>query len=224
MKTDNASHPRSRSRRDAEFATFWKQAVTNRFHTGAIAPSSRFLAEAMLSVLPPNHPPRRILEVGPGTGPVTRELARRLQPGDQLTLCEINPDFVAQLRQWHGTLPSARQAQIGIVQGDILRHEPPDGGYHHIFCGLPFNNFPLDLIRAMFVHFRRLGLPGATFSYFEYLGIREAKAAIPGRAFDRARDLAELMGGYARRAQTHEFVVWRNIPPARVRHLRAGAL
>ena len=37
-----------------------------------------------------------------------------------------------------------------------------------------------------------------------------------------ARDLAALMGGYSRRAQTHEFIVWRNFPPARVRRDARG--
>jgi len=34
--------------------------------------------------------PSRILEVGPGTGPVTKKILDHLQPGDQFDAVEIN--------------------------------------------------------------------------------------------------------------------------------------
>src|SRR3712207_2100544 len=42
--------------------------------TGAVAPSSRFLAAAMTGPLSRRTKPARILEVGPGTGAVTRKI------------------------------------------------------------------------------------------------------------------------------------------------------
>src|SRR5438552_1607696 len=38
----------------------------------------------------PTRSPRRILEVGPGTGAVTVEILRQLRPGDQFDIVEIN--------------------------------------------------------------------------------------------------------------------------------------
>src|SRR5947208_12193139 len=67
--------------------------------TGAILPSSRFLARALVRHLRVPRPACRILEVGPGTGSVTREIARLLGPGDRLDAVEINPYFVGLLRQ-----------------------------------------------------------------------------------------------------------------------------
>src|SRR5271166_5309832 len=62
--------------------------------TGAILPSSRFLARALVKPLRLPRTASRILEVGPGTGSVTREIARRLLPGDRLDAVEINGHFV----------------------------------------------------------------------------------------------------------------------------------
>src|SRR5260370_26052180 len=52
--------------------------------TGAILPSSRFLARALVSQLRGPRAPARILEVGPGTGSVTRAIARCLGPDHPL--------------------------------------------------------------------------------------------------------------------------------------------
>src|SRR4051794_9569006 len=67
--------------------------------TGAILPSSRFLARALVRHLRGPRAPSRILEVGPGTGSVTCEIARRMLPGDRLDAVEINDRFVRLLEE-----------------------------------------------------------------------------------------------------------------------------
>src|ERR1700677_5031446 len=67
--------------------------------TGAVLPSSRFLARALTHPLRQPRSPARILEVGPGTGSVTRAIARRMGRGDRLDAVEINDHFVALLRE-----------------------------------------------------------------------------------------------------------------------------
>ena len=70
------------------------RAFRRNFHTtGAILPSSRFLARAMTFDLKGPRRPARILEVGPGTGAVTREIVRHLQDDDRFDAVEINPSF-----------------------------------------------------------------------------------------------------------------------------------
>src|SRR5205809_32873 len=66
--------------------------------TGAVLPSTRFLARALVSELRTPREPARILEVGPGTGSVTKEILHHLQARDRLDLVEINPRFVTLLR------------------------------------------------------------------------------------------------------------------------------
>ncbi|WP_380281109.1 hypothetical protein [Kitasatospora purpeofusca] len=66
--------------------------------TGAVAPSGGDLVNAL--VVPATSRPDRpisVLEVGAGTGAVTRRLVRVLRPGDRLHVVESNPRFVQRL-------------------------------------------------------------------------------------------------------------------------------
>ena len=56
---------------------FLTEAVRNFRHTGAVWPSSPILARAMTRSIAEVEGPRRILEVGPGTGPFTKAILRR---------------------------------------------------------------------------------------------------------------------------------------------------
>src|SRR6185369_3494678 len=75
----------------AFFGQFRRQYHT----TGSIMPSSRALGRALTRPLRKAAGPRRVLEVGPGTGAVTAEIVRALKPGDNLDIVEINAEFVA---------------------------------------------------------------------------------------------------------------------------------
>src|SRR5205085_1937778 len=79
----------------AFFGEFRRQFRT----TGAILPSSRFLARALVYQLRQPRPAARILEVGPGTGSVTRAIARHMLPDDRLDAVEINERFVNHLER-----------------------------------------------------------------------------------------------------------------------------
>src|SRR6266568_3044798 len=72
----------------ADCGAFFRAFRRNFHTTGAILPSSRFLARAMVSDLKGPRGPARILEVGPGTGAVTREIVRLLQDEDRLDAVE----------------------------------------------------------------------------------------------------------------------------------------
>ncbi|MGZ5939428.1 MAG: class I SAM-dependent methyltransferase, partial [Rhizomicrobium sp.] len=60
---------------------------------GAIAPSSPALARAVAAQVDPAKP-GPILELGPGTGAITKELLGRGVAPERLTLIEYDPDFV----------------------------------------------------------------------------------------------------------------------------------
>ena len=86
-------------RRLSEYGLFFRQVLTNYHTTGAILPSGRFLASALTWFVGNEHAgPRRILEVGPGTGAVTQRIVAALGPHDQLDLVELNESFVGRLR------------------------------------------------------------------------------------------------------------------------------
>lgn len=203
--------------------TFLRQTVT-RFHdTGAIAPSSRWLARALAAPLASRDAgPRQILEAGPGTGAVTAEIVKHLRPGDRLVLSEINPVFVAHLERRLRGDPrlSPWRGQIEIRPGPVQGIED-EARFAHIVCGLPFNNFDPSLVREIFAVFRRALQPGGTLGFFEYAGVRRLKALLAGRSERvRLREVARAIQAEISRSEAAQRLVLLNLPPARVHCLR----
>src|SRR6202158_2626925 len=80
--------------------------------TGAVTPSGRILARTMARYVEPKLP-GRVVELGPGTGPVTEALVEHGIDPARLILVEFNPRFCALLR--------ARFPTATVLQGDAYR-------------------------------------------------------------------------------------------------------
>src|SRR5262245_8969318 len=92
-----------------EYRVFFREFRRNFQTTGAIAPSGRRLAKALARfVSERRNGERRILEVGPGTGAVTRAIVAAMGPADRLDLVELNDTFVDVLRRRFETDPAFR--------------------------------------------------------------------------------------------------------------------
>ena len=209
----------------AEHLEFFRQ-YRRRFQTtGAVAPSSRFLARALARPLQQHTGPCRVLEVGPGTGAVTRRIARLLKPDDRLDLVELNENFVGVLKHRFDHDPDFRRvadrSEIHQCPVQEFRAARP---YDYIVSGLPFNNFPPELVREIFgVFFEHLA-PGGVLSYFEDRDMRPLRTAVSNRA-GRARlgELESVLRDYLGRHRFRRDWVFVNIPPAWVQHLRRDA-
>ncbi len=143
--------------------------------TGAILPSGRRLSTALAHFVRESagDRPRRILEVGPGTGAVTRHLIRSMRATDCLDLVELNASFVACLNERFRSDPEFRPvAQRSRVLHCPIENLPADTAYDVIVSGLPMNNFAVAEVEHILGILRRLAAPGATLSFFEYMGIR----------------------------------------------------
>ena len=107
------SHPANPKKpldeRLADEARFIRTWFENPVGTGAVSPSGRFLARAMARAVDPANP-GPIVELGPGTGPVTDALIARGVAPERLVLVEFDPDFCRLLRQ--------RYPAATVVQGD----------------------------------------------------------------------------------------------------------
>jgi phospholipid N-methyltransferase len=71
---------------------FWHflwAAVANQGQTGSIIPSQRFLVDKMIAPVPRDFA-GQIVELGPGSGPLTLRLAERC-PRARILACEVNP-------------------------------------------------------------------------------------------------------------------------------------
>ena len=207
-----------------ECGTFLRESRRHFRDTGALLPSSRFLARALAAPLAGQRPPCRILEVGPGTGSVTRAILRRLQPGDQLDCVELNDHFVERLELCfkHDRRFTPFRDQVRVIHSPVEELDG-EGMYDFIVSGLPLNNFPVGLVRDIFKAYSRLLKPGGVLSYFEYVLIRHLKTPFAGRR-ERRRlyRVGRLVGRYIRSYQVRRQPVLMNVPPAVVRLVAAG--
>lgn len=207
-----------------EYTTFFRQ-FRERFETtGAIAPSSRFLARAMAQPLRQRRGgPVRVLEIGPGTGAVTRTLVRHIREGDRFDLVELNESFVEMLngRFQNDENWSRVRAQSQIHSVPIQQFQA-DGPYDYVISGLPLNNFPSDLVEEIFHAYFRLLKPGGVLSYFEYQFVRSVRTRI-GKREERQRLSAidATMRSYTERLRFRRDWIFLNLPPAWVQHLRS---
>jgi len=208
----------------AECKQFYRQFREQYHTTGSILPSSRALARAMTRPMRRAKPPRRILEVGAGTGAVTAEIVRQLRRGDQFDIVEINADFVAYLGQRFSEEPDfrRRRAQSRIMHCP-LQEVPGEHGYDFMISGLPLNNFSLDLVEDIYRSYERLLKPDGTLTCFEYVWIRAMKMPFVSASEQiRLVKLTQYLQAKIRRYQIGEEIVFLNVPPAVARHLRFG--
>jgi len=161
---------------------------------GAVTPSGKALARTMAAFVDPRIP-GPILELGPGTGPVTDALVRRGVAQDRLILVEFNPEFCQLLKR--------RFPKATIVQGDAydlretlsgLLEEPAAA----TVSSLPLFTKPMDQRLELLETAYGMMHPDAPFIQFTYAVV----PPIPARS-----------QGYRTRASNR---IWRNLPPARV--------
>ena len=168
--------------------------------TGAVMPSSRALARAMARYVDPNST-GPVIELGPGTGPVTEALVRHGVDPARLVLVEFNPDFCRLLR--------TRYPAATVVQGDAYRlrrllethvAEPAAA----VVSGLPLVTKPLRTRLRLISDAMSLLAEGAPFVQFTY-------AMVP--------PIPKTLSGLTTEASE---LIWMNLPPARVWVYRAA--
>lgn len=206
----------------SEYAQFFREFRRDFHHTGAILPSGSFLAAALARpVAAAASGARALLEVGPGTGSVTRALAQRMRPDDRLDAVEINPQFAELLgrRVQQEEVFRPHRDRIRILTAPI-QEVPGEAVYDVIVCGLPFNNFTPDEITSIFAALVRLIRPGGVLSYFEYALVRALKMPFVDRAERaRLRAVGAVMNGFIDQGLVGRDYVLCNVPPAIVRRL-----
>ena len=211
----------------SDYLTFCREFRKAAYTTGALAPSGRRLASALAEPVR-NHSERdyngatRILEVGPGTGAVTRELVRHVRPGDCLDLVEINSRFLDVLQHRFESEPAFQQVadRTRIFNRPIQEWKPAED-YQFIICGLPFNNFEIGLVKSIFRRFGDLMAPHGTLVFFEYAWVRNLRLLMATieerrRVGGVGRVLRRYLNCYEFRCRT----IYANVPPAIVHYLR----
>lgn len=179
---------------------FFIQFIKDLKKTGAIAPSSKFLARDLVDQLKTdlansNCPPLNILELGPGTGPLTKEIIKLLRPVDHLDLVEIQKNFYKIIYE------KFKDKNISVHFSDILNFNP-NRTYDYIFSSLPYENMPRHINRQIWEKKLSLCASKAYISYFKYVKFKNFK-------YDFEQGVVDEFG------HDKKFVL-RNIPPAKL--------
>jgi phosphatidylethanolamine/phosphatidyl-N-methylethanolamine N-methyltransferase len=161
---------------------------------GAVTPSGRVLARTMAQYVDPRSD-GPIVELGPGTGPVTQALVAKGVDPSRLVLIEFNAAFCRLLR--------ARYPQATVLQGDAygLRRLLDNYLYQPaaaIVSGLPLMTKPAGTRMRLILDALSLLAPGAPFVQFTYAVV----SPLPKRLAGVRSEASER--------------IWFNMPPARV--------
>ncbi|MGW8368104.1 MAG: class I SAM-dependent methyltransferase [Gammaproteobacteria bacterium] len=159
---------------------------------GALAPSSRPLARRMTRDI---FPGARVVELGPGTGTVTREIRARGVADDDLLLLERCPGFADLLER---DFP-----KLAVVRGDATRPqamlEHRRGTIDFVISGLPLVLFSRQQKERLLQRSFELLCDNGALYQFTYGG----RCPVDRRELDRLGLAARCVG----------FVI-RNVPPA----------
>ena len=167
---------------------------------GAVAPSSRALAEEMVKGLDLSGT-TKVVELGPGTGVVTRAIAEQLGPEAKALAVDVEPKFVAAIAR---KIPRVQAVCGSAADLPALLRDRGMFPASHIISGLPFASLSAEVTASILDAIAASLETGGTFTTFQYLQGFPTPLA---KAFRRA--MSERMG-----APPKSRVVWRNLPPA----------
>ena len=121
----------------------------------------------------PQGMPSKILELGPGTGSVTKYLLRQMGFGDSLATCEINERFMDALKDNLEEDPyfDTHRSRVSF-HCCPMQQLPETHKYDLIVCAIPFLNFNLPLVKELFAKIAALSHENTVMTYYEYIGLR----------------------------------------------------
>jgi phosphatidylethanolamine/phosphatidyl-N-methylethanolamine N-methyltransferase len=200
MSPQNALSVAKKSLRLDDEVRFIRSWLEKPLATGAVTPSGKVLARTMAGFVDPNSD-GPVVELGPGTGPVTSALVDQGIDPARLVLVEFNPMFCRLLR--------TRYPKATVVQGDAYRLRHMLGSLlktpvSAVVSGLPLVTKPMKTRLRLINEAFNLMAPGAPFVQFTYAVMSPIPKQLPGVRVEASER------------------IWLNLPPARVWVYRKG--
>lgn len=192
--------------------------------TGTFCPTGRYAAACMITPLMSRttRRPLRILELGPGTGSVTLPILNNMQPGDDLTICEINPRFLEVLKTRLSNHPaySARKEHVRFF-GCAVQQLPVEEKFDVIVCAIPFLNLELAGVEEIFAKLRGLSHSETVMTYYEYIGLRQIGMVLsPPQRRTRLRQINSFFLEVFKSHLVRKFSVYLNVLPINIYMLK----
>jgi ornithine lipid N-methyltransferase len=149
----------------SDFSLFLGKFFKHGTAIASLAPSSRWLSRTTVRNIPWDRA-RVLVELGAGTGPITRVLAEKARPECRVVVLERDPDFARLLHQRFDRLPN-----FDVVAGDVRdlteilgERGIGIGQVDHVISGLPVPSFPRELRRDLFRAVKQVLAPDGTYN------------------------------------------------------------
>lgn len=205
--------------------TFFIQGLKHLYQVGTVVPSSRWLARSMIRNVHNGGSPKRVLEVGAGTGAVTRRILPLLNDGDEFHVVEINPSFCRHVEK--RVLDKYRRSHPGVritMHRDSITSAALDGKFDAVVCTLPFRAFTPDVVLDILDALVNLTADRSDVTFMQYAGVRFMLWPFVSRTRSRELRRIDAICRWIERSKggSREFVPL-NILPSFVVRFTAGA-
>ena len=184
----------------SDHAQFWGAFVRRPTAVGALAPSSRALAFAMVNNCDLQNA-QTVVELGPGTGAFTGEILSHVDSSATFFALELSANLTHLLRRRFPTLTVYNDSAENL-QKYLSEHQRSKADV--ILSGLPWASLPLSVQERVLSAVTEALEPGGEFLTFGYVHARKFPNAIKFRQ--------RLEGMFS--SVDPLKIVWRNIPPA----------
>ena len=175
---------------------------------GTVCSTSRFAAKAMAPEIGAADGPKVIVELGVGTGSVTKEILKHLRPKDFYIGIEANDKFLEICRD--GLCVGDKNLSVNLEHGlaqniqEILKKYGVKE-VDEIICTIPFRILPKHDTKEILQNIKKLLKKNGHFTFIRYLWAPENK-----EVFKELSDFAVV----------DKKIIVRNIPPAEVIKMR----
>jgi len=179
---------------------FLQAFIKNPFKVGAITPSSPELAAEMLQgIFPDDH--NIVLELGVGTGAITKFLREVIPSRESYLGIELDRDLVKSL---NSNYPDMNIIQGNAAQAYSIHKDLGLGKVRYLICCLPFVSLPKDVSDAVLAEISEFMDEGCELRLFQYA---HGYFLPPAK---KLRDYLKERYGKSRRSP----LIIKNVPPA----------
>ncbi|MEP6787312.1 MAG: hypothetical protein ABJB40_02695 [Acidobacteriota bacterium] len=179
---------------------FLQAFLKNPLKVGAIAPSSPELAAEMLQGIEPDDH-NIVLELGVGTGAITKFLREVLPSKDSYLGLELDDDLVTSLNK---NYPDMNIIRGNAAEAYKIHAESGLGKVRYVVCCLPFVSLPKEISESVLAEIEKFMGEGCELRIFQYAHGYYLPPAIKLREFLKNRY------GKSKRSP----LILKNVPPA----------
>jgi phosphatidylethanolamine/phosphatidyl-N-methylethanolamine N-methyltransferase len=196
--------------------TWVKGFIKNPKKVGALAPCSKYCADELARYLHhTDNRPLRILEVGAGTGAITKTIINKMNSRDHLDCIELDSEYCNQLQKEFG-----HHDNVAIHCMSITDFNPVQK-YDVIISTLPFNSLPPQLVQQVVNQYNKIIKSNGYISYIEYIVLGNVKRLILSYNECKEWDAKQkTLEDWRSKYGIGRPIIWRNFPPSYVYHLQ----